>query len=245
MNSMEIMHFVILASVLEPIPEKIGCTTRSRDWQDKSRLEYFLISGCNIGIIFYELSERIKNNNYRQPTMIYDLAYKAQQFSFKNRLGGKINFGIIELLIPIIATQVIKNNYDGITVLDQVGDILKFTSKEDVQYHWEFRKIAREVSKEFPSDCSYEVENMYDYYKLYKNELENNVHKEYLTNFKRIKKAYNIIEKNLSNDNLLNSSVIAYNTILKDCQNYCGLAADYICVALYLYLSKFPNTIII
>ncbi len=245
MNSMEIMHFVTLASILEPIPEKIGCTTRSKDWQEKSKLEYFLISGCNIGLIFYELSERIKINKYKQPKVIYDLAYKAQQLSFKNRNGGKINFGIIELLIPIIATQVIKNNYDGINVLNQVEDILKSTSKEDVKYHCEFRKIAKAVSKKFPNDYCYEVTNMYDYYKLDKNELENNVHKEYITSFSRIKKAYSIIDENLSNKNLLDSSVIAYNIILKDCQNYCGLAADYICVALYLYLSKFPDTIII
>ena len=38
MNSMEIMHFVILASVLEPIPEKIGCTTRSIVWKYKYNL---------------------------------------------------------------------------------------------------------------------------------------------------------------------------------------------------------------
>lgn len=86
---------------------------------------------------------------------------------------------------------------------------------------------------------------MYDYYKLDKNELENNVHKEYFTNFQRIKKAYKIMKKNLNNNNLLDSSIIAYDAILKVCNNYCGLAADYICIALYLYLSEFPDTIII
>ena len=39
-NSLDIMHYVILASILEPIPEKKGCTTRKNDWQNKSKLEY-------------------------------------------------------------------------------------------------------------------------------------------------------------------------------------------------------------
>ena len=42
-NSFDIMHYIILASVLEPIPEKEGCTSRKKDWQEKSKLEYFLI----------------------------------------------------------------------------------------------------------------------------------------------------------------------------------------------------------
>ena len=52
-NSFDIMRYVILASVLEPIPEKVGCASRKKDWQEKSKLEYFLISGVNIGQVFY------------------------------------------------------------------------------------------------------------------------------------------------------------------------------------------------
>lgn len=144
------MHYVILASVLEPIPEKIGCTTRKKDWQEKSKLEYFLISGVNIGRVFYELSERIKNNNFKQPNLIYDLAYKSQKESLNNRKGGKINFGIIELLIPIVSTQIIMQKFD-INVLDVVEKILKNTTEKDVEYHHKFRKIARNVSKQFLS----------------------------------------------------------------------------------------------
>lgn len=243
-SSLDIMHYVILASVLEPIPEKKGCTTRKYDWQDKSKLEYFLISGINIGHVFYELVERIKNNNYKQPSLIYDLAYKAQKESFKNRKGGKINFGIIELLIPIITAQIIEQKND-IKLLDKVEEILKNTTKKDVQYHHKFRKIAKEVSKQFPSTCVYNVDNLYDYYALDKNELENSVHKEYITKFKRIKKVYKILEKNYKNGNLLDASVTAYNEILKECDNYCGLAADYVCVALYFYLVSHKDVIII
>jgi len=192
-NSLDIMHYVILASVLEPIPEKKGCTTRKNDWQDKSKLEYFLISGVNIGRVFYELAERIKDNNYKQPNLIYDLAYKAQKESSKMRKGGKINFGIIELMIPIVVTQIIEQKND-ISVLDKIEEILNKATEEDVKYHYKFRKIARAVSKQFPSTTVYNVSNLYEYYKLDKNELENNVHKEYITKFERIKRAYSILE---------------------------------------------------
>ncbi len=243
-SSLDIMYYVILASVLEPIPEKKGCTTRKCDWQDKSKLEYFLISGVNIGKVFYELVERIKDNNYKQPDLIYDLAYKAQKESLKNRKGGKINFGIIELMIPIISTQIIEQKND-ISILDKVEEILKNTSKEDVQYHYKFRKIARNVSKQFPNTKIYNTSNLYDYYTLDKNKLENNIHKEYVTKFRRIKRAYSIMEEKYNDGNLLDISVIAYDSILNDCNNYSGLAADYICVALYFYLINHPDVVII
>ncbi len=244
MNSFSIVHFIILASILEPIPEKVGCTTRYKDWQEKSKLEYFLIAGVNIGNTFYELMERIKENNYEQPHVIYDLAYKAQKESLKNRKGGKINFGIIELFIPIITAQLVFGKMD-ITVLDYVEQILKNTSKEDVQHHLAFRKIGRIVSKQFPSTLSYDVDNLYDYYALAKNDIENNVHKEYITKFPRVKKVYSILENNFKEGNLLATTVLAYDYILKECNDYYGLAADYICIALYFYLINHPNVVIV
>jgi len=243
-DSLTILKNVILASILEPIPNKKGCTTRYQDWQDKSKLEYFLISGINIGESFYKLSERIIKNNFKQPELIYDLAYEAQLNSFKNRNGGKINFGIIELLIPIVTAQIVYQNND-ITVLDQVENILKNTTNQDVTYHWKFRKIARKVSKSLPNTELYDVKNLYDYYKISKNEKENNVHKEYISHFTRIKEVFNILEEEYKPGKLLENSVDAYNIILEKCDNFYGLSADYICVAIYLYLSKYSDTIII
>lgn len=244
MTSFTIMHFVMLASILEPIPEKNGCTTRLVDYQNKSKLEYFLIAGVNIGKVFYDLAERIKKNNYKQPKCIYDLAYLAQVKSLENRGGGKINFGIIELLIPIVTAQVIYQNSD-LSILDKVEDILKNTSKKDVENHWKFRKLAREVSKEFPNDTYYDCNSLHEYYCINKNVLENNVHKEYITGFARIKECYVIIEQNYNAGNLLECTVKAYNTLLEKCDFYCGLVADYICVALYLFLTKNPKAIIV
>lgn len=243
-NSINIMNNIILSCVLEPIPEKDGCTTRTKDWQEKSKLEYFLISGVRIGPAFYELIERIKANKYKQPNLIYDIAYRAQLSALNNRNGGKINFGIIELLVPIVTAQIVYKKYD-ITVLDYVEIILKNTSSEDVKFHQKFRELARSVSKYAPGTETYDLNNMYDYYLVDKDDFVNNIHKEYYLGFTRVKKAYAAIEKNVVNYNLLDSSVIAYNEILNDCNNYYGLAADYICIAIYLYLCKYSDAIII
>lgn len=243
-ESLNIMRNVILASILEPILNKKGCTTRYQDWQSKSKLEYFLISGVNIGELFYKLSERIIKNDLKQPKLIYDLAYEAQMSSFKNRYGGKINFGIIELLIPIVTAQIVYQDND-ITVLNKVETVLKNTSKQDVEYHLKFRKVARNVSKALPNIDLYHVNNLYEYYKISKSEIENNVHKEYINQFTRIKEAFNILEKKYKPGKILDNCVDAYNIILEKCDNFYGLSADYICVVIYLYLSKYPESIII
>ena len=68
---------------------------------------------------------------------------------------------------------------------------------------------------------------------------------ENITKFERIKQAYSILELKYEDGNLLDISIIAYYSILKECNNYSGLAADYICVALYFYLINHPDVIII
>lgn len=240
MNSTEIMTNVILSSVLEPIPNKQGCTSKHCDWQEKSKFEYFLIAGVNIGKCFYELSERIIKNNYKQP-LIYDIAYQAQKESLKNRNGGKINFGIIELFVPIITAQVMFRD-DSISVLDKVKDVLDHTTKEDVEYHLLFRKLARSVSKALPNTTEYNVENLYQYYKQDKG-YENLIHKEYLTGFPTIKKVYAYLSEHLQN--ILDATIEIYTAILESCNGYYGLAADYICIGLYFILNQYPSIKII
>lgn len=236
MESTEIMTNVILSSVLEAIPNKIGCTSKLYDWQAKSKFEYFLIAGVNIGKCFYNLSERIINNNYKQP-LIYDIAYIAQQESLKNRNGGKINFGIIELFVPIITTQVLFND-NSINVLDRVEDVLKHTTKEDVKYHLLFRQLAHSVSKSLPNITDFNVENMYQYYELDKG-YENLIHKEYITRFPTIKTVYKYLSQH--KQRLMDATIEIYDIILDKCNGYCGLAADYICIGLYFILNNNPN----
>lgn len=242
--SQTVSRNVTLSSILEPIPEKIGCTTRTTDWQFTSKLEYFLMAGVNIGWDFYELSERIIHNNFQQPNCIYDIAFNAQKNSFKNRNGGKINFGIIELMVPIITSQIVYQDKNAYDLLDSTMNVLKNTTKDDVKCHLKFRELAKTKAKMFPKTINYDVNNMYEYYILEKNDLEDNVHQEYIQGFPRIKMVYKVFEEGL-NDNLLDLSIVAYNEILPICNNYAGLAADYICIALYLFMIFYPERIIL
>ena len=55
----EIERRAVLALVLEPIVEKEGCTTRSRDIDASLRLIDLQGAGVNVGKYFYELAERV------------------------------------------------------------------------------------------------------------------------------------------------------------------------------------------
>ena len=110
------------------------------------------------------------------------------------------------MLIPIVTTQVIFQSVD-ISVLDKVEVVLKNTSPEDVRFHHKFREVARKVSNQFPGCKYYETNTMYEYYKIEKNDLEDNVHKEYITGFQRIKECYLLLEKNYCVGNLLDCTI--------------------------------------
>src|SRR3989344_5013486 len=101
----DIRRYVQLACVLEPISEKEGCTTRSKDVNQYQRLEYFLVAGINIGDSFEDLASRLQTNEF--PCLTYELCYRAQADSKKNRRGGRANQGIIEFLFPIIISQIV------------------------------------------------------------------------------------------------------------------------------------------
>ncbi|MBI4440883.1 hypothetical protein HY639_01830 [Candidatus Woesearchaeota archaeon] len=99
----DIRRHVQLAGVLEPLSEKPGCTTRTRD-MPRQKLEYFVTAAVIIGDAFEDLACLLQHG-YPQTT--YDLAYRAQADSKKNRRGGRTNQGIIEFLFPIVVTQLV------------------------------------------------------------------------------------------------------------------------------------------
>lgn len=235
-----------MVSVLEPIPEKVGCTTRTKDLKPSTRLEHFIIAGVNIGLDFYNLSERIKKNGYKQPKTIFDISYKAQNNSFNNRTGGKINFGIIELFVPIITAQIVYGG-DGEITIDKAVDVMKNTTKLDVEWHYRFRKLARDKSSCADPAIYLKVDNVYEYFlKAPKNRTNDIIfHNECINGFPIIRKAYRKMVDVVLDDNLLDASVDAYETILYECGNIPGVAADYICVAMYLVICDHPALIII
>ena len=125
----EILRNVILSQSLEPLGLKPGCTTRLEDASPGTKLEYFTIAAVNCSWQFYDLADRVLAAG-RQPDCIFDLAYEAQKASARNRLGGKVNYGPIQLLVPLVTAQVLdyleRGSHDDIEgFLARTGDVLR------------------------------------------------------------------------------------------------------------------------
>src|SRR3989344_1055222 len=112
-SSSEIARCVMLAAALEPLSDKGGCTTRNTNISRHLKLEYFITGGINIGQVFRELAKECLGvyvsprsvGIVSPPIKMYKHCFNAQRDSLKNRNGGRINQGIIELLVPIVAAQ--------------------------------------------------------------------------------------------------------------------------------------------
>lgn len=240
----DVGRYIQTASVLEPISEKEGCTGRKKNIDDCIKLEYFLVAGINIGHSFEMLADRIINNNF---TLLYDLAYDAQLKSFNNRGGGRINQGIIELIFPLVISQL---SYNNITVCEQIENtkniLIKKTNKEDVIWLQRMQNLA------FAS-CGYknrlflieEQENIYKYYterfNLFnkKSSPSDYFHnreivekyptlKSMFTNYASIRKG-TILEK---------MEIVFYKEKMKNDKIPSGILADLICCLLYLIISN-------
>ena len=138
--SRKIMQNVQLATCLEPLAEKIYATTRTKDSTPKTKLEHFISSGINFGWSFYDLSERIKDKGYKQPEYIFDISLRAQNEALRFRSGGKVVFGHCIFFPLIITSQLVNKTYEPEEILYGVKDVLKKTSKEDVNF---FREVLK------------------------------------------------------------------------------------------------------
>jgi len=138
----DVRRYVQLASVLEPIAEKNGCTTRSKDLCEFQKLEYFLTAGVNIGDAFEDLASRLPGF----PCLTYDLCYRAQADSKKNRRGRRTNQGIIEFLFPLVISQVSNNLTDPDQIIGQVPYVLEKTSSKDAFWLQKMQNLAFEMS---------------------------------------------------------------------------------------------------
>src|SRR3989344_7457150 len=140
----DVRRYVQLASVLEPISEKDGCTTRTRDLCKYQKLEYFLSAGINIGDAFEDLATRIYTTGF--PCQTYDLCYRAQADSKKNRRGGRVNQGIIEFLFPLIISQAVGQHTKVNEIINGVPTVLENTTPEDTLYLQRMQNLAFEMS---------------------------------------------------------------------------------------------------
>ncbi len=264
-SSSEVARRVMLACALEPISNKYGCTTRYIDAHPCIKFDYFISAAINIGDSFRELSDRIQDYNnliiadsklIKKPLIIYDLAYKAQQDSKKNHAGGRINQGIIELLIPIVAAQM-KHSYDGDNYcgvnLMYAKKILNETTKEDVDFLIQTKRLAFDLSgygtREVKSHLFASNVFQYYYYDMLASPIGSTSYlhnSEFVNGFPTVKKIYDLI----SNDNsstLARKVENAYSEIrLVEHKNIgAGLTADYVAAALYLLLSSNQKEVLV
>lgn len=156
----ETARLVALAAVLEPIADKAGCTTRFADISRHLKLEYFVVGGINIGQELGKLAAdaslaRARFDFFSEPfTGIYSHALRAQRVSLKNRSGGRINQGIIELLVPIIAAQHYFDSYRELIISTSIDDlmeksllILERTDRNDVNDLIRMKQLAHNLCR--------------------------------------------------------------------------------------------------
>lgn len=142
----EILRNVILCQLLEPLSRKPHLEAVSLG----PKLEYFMVAGVNSAWPFYDLADRVLTAG-RQPDCIYDLAYEAQSASVRNRYGGKVNFGQISLLVPLVTAQVLDYVESGThedidSILARTGDVLRNTTEKDLEQLEQFVHLGYQVS---------------------------------------------------------------------------------------------------
>lgn len=149
----ELQCQVELAFFLEATMPKEQCTSRYKDIGPKQKYEDFVISAINSGWYFFELAERI-NRDQTQPKPFYDLAYNALMESQKQRSGKIVNYGLLEVMFPVVVARYVYNE-DSYKALDSIPQVLQATSEEDVKFVAEMRKLIysrsdKQFKREFP-----------------------------------------------------------------------------------------------
>ena len=241
---------IMVATALEPISNKTGCTDRTVNVSRHLKLEYFIVGGINLGDAFFAFAERLLFFGAKHG-LVYDLALRAQRESVRNRGGGRVNQGIIELLVPIVASQYLCDMSQRLPI----GDILDFTktfmrdtSREDVDQLIEMKRFAHQLSHYSDREVSEHPEtgNIFDYY-LLEQEKSNNPtslahNTEFIAGFPTVKLAYGIMV-GADIQGFENKVELAFQAILEkhDPKVGRGFLADCIAVAIYLVLSQNPR----
>jgi|HubBroStandDraft_3_1064219.scaffolds.fasta_scaffold00677_8 hypothetical protein len=143
----EILRNAILAQALGPLG---GQPRLGRDEAPGPKPEHHLIAGVNSGWQFFDLADRVLQQG-RQPDCIYDLAYEAQRLSVRNRLGGKVNYGQIQMLVPLVTAQALEflatgTHEDVEAILARTGAVLRATTERDVESVQEFIHLGYDLS---------------------------------------------------------------------------------------------------
>jgi hypothetical protein len=250
----EILRNVILCQALEPMGKKPSLTTRLEDAPVPTKPEYLVIASVNSCWAFYDLADRILEQG-KQPDCIFDLAYEAQKESARNRLGGKVNFGQIQLLVPLVAAQVLEYMDSGThenveAILVRTGDVLRNTTEQDIEYLEKFihlgyqlsmrhhERIGRPDSPRLPV-LRGKFRSMYEACRAYQN-----IHavREIFQGYPYSQQVYRFLLHNIETG-ILPASELVHRFLLPEIGRP-DVAADFIAVGLYLLLTKHPEGVL-
>jgi hypothetical protein len=250
----EILRNVILCQSLEPLGKKAGVTSRYADASPATKLEYFIISGVNSSWAFYDLVDRILREG-KQPDCIFDMAYEAQSASVRNRLGSKVNYGQILLLVPLVAAQALTyletEAFDDVeATLERTGQILRQTTSKDVEYLEKFIRLGHELSARHHERMGRPKPPRERYFqKTYDNVWESlvdhrHIHavREMAEGYPHSERVYRFLLHNLE-EGILPASDMIYSLLVPEIGRQ-DAAADMIACGLYLALSAHPDTVL-
>jgi hypothetical protein len=250
----EIHRNVILCQSLEPLGKKPGVTGRFADASPATKLEYFIISSVNSSWAFYDLVDRILKEG-KQPDCIFDTAFEAQAASVRNRLGSKVNYGQILLLVPLVAAQTLihleEDCCDDIaTILERTGQVLRSTTAKDVESMKKFIRVGHEISEQHhkrwgrvkpPREPYFQKEypNIWDSLTDF---LHVHAVREMAEGYPQSERVYRFLLHNVE-DGILPASDLIYSLLLPEIGR-ADATADMVACGLYLALTAHPETVL-
>lgn len=250
----EIHRNVILCQSLEPLGKKPGVTSRFADASPATKLEYFIISSVNSSWAFYDLVDRVLRER-KQPDCIFDAAFEAQSASVRNRLGSKVNYGQILLLVPLVAAQALvyleNDSFEDVaTIVERTGQVLRNTTEKDVEYLTKFIRLGHELSARHHERMGRPKPPRETYFqKEYANVWESfpdfqHVHavREMAEGYPHSERVYRFLLHNVE-DGILPASDLIYSLLLPEIGR-ADATADMIACGLYLALTAHPDTVL-
>ena len=250
----EILRNVVLCQALEPLAKKPGLTHRLQDATSGAKLEYFIVAGVNSCWMFYDLADRVLQKG-SQPDCIFDLAYEAQAASVRNRLGSKVNYGQISLLLLLVTAQVLEfidtGSYDNVeAVLRRTQEVLRNTTEKDVEFVEKFIHLGYEQSARHhervgdpkssrPPVLKGRYTNLRDSFLDYQ---QIHIVREMSLGYPNTLQVYRYLLHNLE-EGILHGSEMIYRVLLAELQ-HADAVADMLVAGLYLTLMSHPESVL-
>ena len=245
----ETRRHIALALALEPIPPKTGCTSRLRNASRHLKLEYFVTAAINAIDAFEKLAHECTSST-KNPKQIYALLYRAQHDGIRNRTGGRINQGALEVLFPLVAAQMQFNkeyNLETNVVLEYATQFMKNTTRGDVNHLIAMKQLAYDLSGYHNRKIAShpQAQTVYEYYCAELEEVTTATSKahneEFVAGFPTVSDIYTTLRN--AKGSLHERMEESYEQArLKRHKNVsAGVTADHIAAGLYLLFSQHPR----